>query len=83
MFHKFVAFHKLVLFLILSFSISAFSQVFEPVQWSTSIEKISETEYDLIVNATIDSGWHLYSQNVPENGPFQPHLPLKLIKTSN
>lgn len=80
MFHKFVAFHKLVLFLILSFSISAFSQVFEPVQWSTSIEKISETEYDLIVNATIDSGWHLYSQNVPENGPIPTTFTFKTNK---
>jgi thiol:disulfide interchange protein DsbD len=24
----------------------------------------------LISNATIDQGWHLYSQNVPENGPI-------------
>src|SRR5690606_19623066 len=33
-------------------------------------KKISETEYDLISKATIDKGWHLYSQVVPENGPL-------------
>jgi len=51
-------------------SITAKAQVFEPVKWVTSVEKISETEYDLISTATIDSGWHLYSQNVPEDGPI-------------
>ena len=52
------------------FSISAKAQVFEPVTWETSVEKISDSEYDLISTATIDSGWHLYSQNVPEDGPI-------------
>ncbi|WP_353778225.1 protein-disulfide reductase DsbD domain-containing protein [Winogradskyella sp. 3972H.M.0a.05] len=57
----------LFVFLWSSFSLSA--QIFEPVDWSTSVEKISDNEYDLISTATIDSGWHLYSQNVPEGGP--------------
>lgn len=46
------------------------AQIFEPVKWSTSVEKVSETEFYLVANAIIDSGWHLYSQNVPENGPI-------------
>lgn len=52
------------------FSFNLFSQVFDPVKWETKVEKISETEYNLISIATIDSGWHLYSQNVPEGGPI-------------
>lgn len=46
------------------------SQILDPVDWSTSIKKISETEYDLITKATIDNKWHLYSQIVPEDGPL-------------
>lgn len=46
------------------------AQVLEPVKWTMSVEKISDTEYDLISKATIDRGWHLYSQNVPEDGPI-------------
>ncbi|MEM6514761.1 MAG: protein-disulfide reductase DsbD domain-containing protein [Bacteroidota bacterium] len=46
------------------------AQVFEPVSWTTSAEKISDTEYDLISIATIDSGWHLYSQKKYEGGPI-------------
>src|SRR5690606_26315002 len=44
--------------------------ILDPVDWSTSIKKISETEYDLITKATIDNKWHLYSQIVPEDGPL-------------
>lgn len=46
------------------------SQILDPVEWSTSIKKISETEYDLISKAIIDNKWHLYSQMVPEDGPL-------------
>ncbi|WP_225035617.1 protein-disulfide reductase DsbD family protein [Winogradskyella sp. SM1960] len=46
------------------------SQVFDPVKWTTSVEKISDTEYQLISTANIDAGWHLYSQTVPDGGPI-------------
>jgi thiol:disulfide interchange protein DsbD len=55
-------------FLVISITVNA--QVLEPVTWETSVEKISETEYDLISTATVDSGWHLYSQTVPDDGPI-------------
>ncbi len=45
------------------------AQLFDPVQWKTSVKKISETEYDLITTAIIDNGWHLYAQKVPKGGP--------------
>lgn len=48
----------------------AIAQIHEPVKWSTSVEKISDTEFKLISKAIIESGWHLYSQDVPEDGPI-------------
>ncbi len=38
----------------------------EPVQWSSSINKISEAQYELIFTAKIEKDWHLYSQYNPE-----------------
>ena len=55
---------------VLIFSLTGYSQVLDPVKWTTSVEKISDTEYHLISTAIVDRGWHLYSQNVPENGPI-------------
>lgn len=46
------------------------AQVYNPVKWTTSVEKLSESEYALVSKATIETGWHLYSQNVPEDGPI-------------
>ncbi len=61
---------KLFVILLLAITTNSFSQILEPVKWSTSVKKISDTEYQLITKATIDKGWHLYSQNVPEGGPI-------------
>ena len=52
-----------------------FSQVQDPVKWKSSIEKISDTEYQLKFDATIEGEWHMYSQFTPEGGP----LPLEFI----
>ncbi|UAB75321.1 cytochrome c biogenesis protein CcdA [Mesoflavibacter sp. SCSIO 43206] len=58
----------LLAFLIVLFSIqTVFSQI-EPVKWSAEIEKISDTEYNLIYKADIEDHWHLYSQTLPEGG---------------
>lgn len=51
------------------FSTIGHSQNIDPIKWVTSVEKISNTEYDLVTKATIDNGWYLYSQDVPEGGP--------------
>jgi len=62
---------KLFLFLTLfSVIFTSFSQIHDPVKWSTSVEKVSDSEYDLVITSTIEENWHLYSQNVPEDGPI-------------
>lgn len=48
-----------------------FSQIQEPVKWHFSINKISETEAELLLKATIDKGWHVYSMNQEsDQGPI-------------
>ena len=59
-----------LLILVLTITFAANAQILEPVKWSTSVTKISDTEYELVATATIQSGWHLYSQNVPQDGPI-------------
>ncbi|MGG8495464.1 cytochrome c biogenesis protein CcdA [Tenacibaculum sp. TC6] len=60
-----------LLFFVLMFSgTQLFSQIYEPVKWSTSVEKITDTEFNLVATALIDSEWHIYSQHVGEGGPI-------------
>lgn len=60
----------LVLFLLLAPIKKVNSQIFEPVKWSTTVEKISEKEYNLIATAVIESGWNIYSQKLAKGGPI-------------
>ncbi len=62
--------NKLLLLVTLFLTLNSFSQIVDPVDWTTSVEKISETQYKLITKAAIDKGWHLYSQKVPDGGPI-------------
>lgn len=45
-------------------------QAQEPVHWTTDLEKLSDTEYLLLFKAVIKPKWHLYSQNLPKDGPL-------------
>jgi len=44
------------------------AQIVEPVKWSSSVVKVSDTEVDLIISASIENNWHLYSQFTPDGG---------------
>lgn len=58
-----------IIYLLLLITTVSYSQILEPVKWTTEIEKISDFEFDLIIHANIETNYHLYSQKVPDNGP--------------
>jgi len=77
---------KLATLLLFLITFSGFSQIINSVKWEFGSEKISETEYDLIFVAKIESHWALYSQFVEEGGPlptvfsFEPASGFELIE---
>lgn len=69
---------KLILVLFAFFALAnGYSQIKKPVKWSAKTEKISDTEFNLVMNATIEDGWHMYSQFTPDNGPLPIVLTFK------
>ena len=46
------------------------AQIVKPVKWTSKVEKLSETEFNLVMEGKIDDEWHVYSQFTPENGPL-------------
>lgn len=46
------------------------AQIINPVQWKTKVVQKSATEFELVMDATIENEWHMYSQFTPENGPL-------------
>ena len=47
------------------------AQILKPVHWSYAAKKINASEAVVFIKATIDQGWHLYSQTVGEGGPVK------------
>lgn len=56
-------------FLFSIISILGYSQLLNPVKWNYSIENNGSENATLVISASIDKGWHLYSQNIGEGGP--------------
>ncbi|MCX6261147.1 MAG: protein-disulfide reductase DsbD family protein, partial [Bacteroidia bacterium] len=55
---------------ILLIPFSANSQIYDPVTWDFSYEKKSENSYELVFNAEIERGSHIYALEIPEGGPI-------------
>jgi hypothetical protein len=53
-------------------TIISFAQPLSPVSWSFTSKKISDNVYEVQLVATIQSGWHLYSQSQPSKAIAQP-----------
>src|SRR5690554_968388 len=66
---------NLLTILVLFITGLGFSLIQDPVKWKSSIEKISDTEYQIKLEATIEGEWHMYSQFTPDDGP----LPMEFI----
>ena len=60
--------YSIILSLML-FALGANAQMLEPIVWSSSIKMTSNNEGVMTFKASIDDGWHLYSFDLPENGP--------------
>src|ERR1700712_2053780 len=52
-------------------AISAKAQIETPVKWSYAAKKINATEAVVFLKATMDNGWHIYSQTVKDGGPIK------------
>lgn len=47
------------------------AQILAPVKWSYAAKKTSATEAVVLLKATIDPGWHIYSQHLKDGGPVK------------
>ncbi len=56
------------LFLVLKYTATE-AQILTPVKWSYSLEQ-KEKEASLLLKATIEKHWHLYSQDIGDGGPI-------------
>lgn len=60
--------------------LSSQAQLVNPVKWKTSVEKKSPTEFVLVIDATIEDGWHMFSQHTPDGGSLPTVIQFKNAK---
>lgn len=57
----------------------AYAQMTNPVKVQCQLKEVSATEAELVFNATIEQGWHMYSTEVVEFGPTPTTLEVEKI----
>jgi len=73
-------FTLLIALIVLSFSLSAQQGIIEPVKWNSKAEKVSDTEYDIVLTGVIDKEWHVFSQFTSEDGSLPSVLTFENTK---
>jgi len=64
---------RLLLILSVFFTVAvASAQNINPVSWTFTSKKLGDKEYEIQMMATIQQGWHLYSQSQPADAIAQP-----------
>lgn len=59
---------KILLSLVFLVSFLGNSQILDPVKWKSKVVQKSDTEFELVMEAAIDTDWHMYSQFTPDGG---------------
>ena len=54
------------------------AQIFNPVGWKTEVKQLENGTFELQMTASIEEGWHLYSQSLPsDDGPIATEFTFK------
>ena len=56
---------------------TAHAQLQDPVKWSYAAKKKNDKEYVVVIDATLNAAWHIYSINTPANGPVPTSISFK------
>jgi thiol:disulfide interchange protein DsbD len=62
---------KFFLFSVLSIAV-LFTNAQSPVSWTFTAKKIADKKYEIHIKASVQTGWHLYSQVQPEDAVVNP-----------
>ena len=77
----------ILLFLFVVVSTVTYGQIKNPVEWKFSSKRVSATSYEVQLTASLEHGWHIYSQHTPAGGPLATSIqfsknPLAVLKGS-
>jgi thiol:disulfide interchange protein DsbD len=71
---------KKITYILLVFTFFAQGQILNPVKWKSKVIQKSATEFELVMEATIENEWHMYSQYTPDGGALPTVFDFKNAK---
>ncbi len=63
---------RILILIALLVAITTFGQEFNPIQWKVAVQETATDAYTLSFEATLEKGWHLYSQQEVETEEIAP-----------
>jgi thiol:disulfide interchange protein DsbD len=57
-----------ITYILLLITFFAQGQILNPVKWKSNVVQKSANEFELVMEATIENEWHMYSQYTPDGG---------------
>jgi hypothetical protein len=72
--YNLVVVKKLSLLILVIMAAMAGKAQLNPVTWAFTSKKIADKTYEIHITATIQPGWHLYSQTQPDDAIAEPTL---------
>jgi thiol:disulfide interchange protein DsbD len=70
-----------IVFAVLGMAFSGKAQLEDPVKWTYGAKRLSAAEAVVFLKATMDKGWHIYSQKIPSGGPVKTTFTFNPSKT--
>lgn len=67
-------------YILLLITFFAQGQILNPVKWKSKVVQKSDSEFELVMEATIESEWHMYSQYTPDGGALPTVFDFKNAK---
>lgn len=56
------------------------AQIQEPIKFKTEWKTVSNQEVEIVFTGTADKGWHIYSTDLPDDGPISATFNLDQIE---
>ncbi|MDO3425362.1 cytochrome c biogenesis protein CcdA [Chryseobacterium sp. APV1] len=64
---RFSSIYKIPLLLFFFITLAVSGQIKNPVKFKFTINELGDNQYEAVLNATMESGWHIYSKDIPED----------------
>lgn len=64
---RFSSIHKISFLLFFFLTLGFSAQIKNPVNFKFTVNELGNNQYEAVLNATLESGWHIYSRDIPED----------------